>query len=156
MPKEKPNLKTKPSLEKKSINSDLPIDKQIINEIQNLEHFHNYQIRQLVNQAEQFGRHLKEQRLETNQIRKFLDAINRLKAKLAQNADQENLFSSVEPEIVLLQPKLAYVAARQKAAKPLSDVISVAIKKVHTLEDFNRLVQFIEAIIAYHKAAGGN
>lgn len=156
MPKEKPNLKTKPSLEQKSINSDLPIDKQIINEIQNLEHFHDYEVRQLVNQAEQFGRHLKEQRLETNQIRKFLDAINRLKAKLAQNADQENLFSSVEPEIVLLQPKLAYVAARQKAAKPLSDVISVAIKKVHTLEDFNRLVQFIEAIIAYHKAAEGN
>ena len=57
--------------------------------------------------------------------------------------------------MVLLQPKLAYAAARQKAAKPLSDVMSIAIDKVHSKEDFERLVQFLESIIAYHKAEGG-
>jgi CRISPR-associated protein Csm2 len=56
---------------------------------------------------------------------------------------------------VLLKPKLAYAAARQRAVKPLSDVMSVAIDKVYDLKDFERLVQMIESIIAYHKAAGG-
>jgi CRISPR-associated protein Csm2 len=31
----------------------------------------------------------------------------------------------------------------------------VAIDKVHNILDFERLVQFVESIIAYHKAAGG-
>jgi len=65
------------------------------------------------------------------------------------------VFNKIEPEIVLLKPKLAYAAARQPAAKPLSNVMSVAIDKVHSLEDFERLVQLIESTIAYHKAEGG-
>lgn len=41
------------------------------------------------------------------------------------------------------------------AAKPLSEVMAQVIDKVQSLDDFERLVQFIESIIAYHKAAGG-
>ena len=110
-----------------------------------------YPIRELVEHAEKFGPYLKRQRLETNQIRKFLDAINRLKAVLAETGD----FSQIETEVVLLKPKLAYAAARQRAAKPLNDVMSVAIDVVRDKEDFERLVQLIESIIAYHKAEGG-
>ncbi|MBD2777898.1 type III-A CRISPR-associated protein Csm2 [Iningainema tapete] len=110
-----------------------------------------YPIRVLVKHAEEFGPYLKRQRLETNQIRKFLDAVNRLKAELAEKGD----FAKIETEVVLLKPKLAYAAARQKAAKPLGEVISTAIDKVYSVEDFERLVQFIESIIAYHKAEGG-
>jgi len=64
-------------------------------------------------------------------------------------------FSAIETEVVLLKPKLAYAAARKKESKPLSDVMSAAIDKVNSEEDFKRLVQFIESIIAYHKAEGG-
>lgn len=84
-----------------------------------------------------------------------MDAINRLKVKLAQDKDDKQIFSEIESEIVLLKPKLAYAAARQKAAKPLSDVMSAAIDHVYSVEDFKRLVQLIESIIAYHKAEGG-
>lgn len=122
-----------------------------------------YSIRELVTDASNFGPYLRNQRLETNQIRKFLDAINRVKANLIEEevtTDGERRiaqkqFSEIEDDIVLLKPKLAYAAARQRAAEPLSKVISAAIDKVHSLEDFNRLVQFIESTIAYHKAAGG-
>lgn len=110
-----------------------------------------YPIRDLVKHAEEFGPYLKQQRLETNQVRKFLDAVNRLKADLAQEGD----FAKIETEVVLLKPKLAYAAARQKAAKPLGDVMSAAIDKVHSKEDFERLVQLIESTLAYHKAEGG-
>ncbi|HEY9865932.1 MAG TPA: type III-A CRISPR-associated protein Csm2 [Candidatus Obscuribacterales bacterium] len=144
----------------------MPIDKDIENHIKSdkLKSLKDYSIRELVKHAQEFGPYLKEQKLQTNQIRKFLDAINRLKVKIAQNADQstqnseqnnKTVFSKIEPEVVLLKPKLAYAAARQPAAKPLSKVISVAIDKVHSIEDFERLVQFIESTIAYHKAEGG-
>ncbi|WP_341531925.1 type III-A CRISPR-associated protein Csm2 (plasmid) [Nostoc sp. UHCC 0302] len=127
----------------------------------------DYPIRKLVEDAEAFGPELKKQKLETNQIRKFLDAINRLKAKL--NQDDEEIqqsqmkeeekekakFAKIKDEIVLLKPKLAYAAARQDAVKSLSKVMSAAIDKVYTKEDFDRLVQLIESIIAYHKAEDG-
>lgn len=135
---------------------------QIIAEIHKLDNLRDYNIRTLVEHAAEFGPFLRNRRLETNQIRKFLDAINRLKAQLSQGdaedtapKDDTTLSAEIETDIVLLKPKLAYAAARQDAAKPLSDVMSVAIDKVHTLKDFERLVQLIESIIAYHKAEGG-
>ncbi len=133
-------------------NSQMNIVDEIVKTIDGLKDgLKNYPIRDLVKHASDFGPYLKQQKLETNQVRKFLDAVNRLKADLAEKGD----FSKIETEVVLLKPKLAYAAARQKAAKPLGDVISAAIDKVHTNEDFERLVQFIESIIAYHKAEGG-
>jgi CRISPR-associated protein Csm2 len=163
----------------------------------------SYPIRDLVKDAEKFGPYLKQQRLETNQVRKFLDAINQIKALLAQQDEDKNLqlqleaiqkkaeqkkqdvtknssisgedlnekvqaiqkgvddekdkliFATIEADIVLLKPKLAYAAARQRSAKPLEEVMSVAIDKVESTKDFERLVQLIESIIAYHKAEGG-
>jgi CRISPR-associated protein Csm2 len=145
----------------------LIVHEQIIKTINEYSGLKDYPIRTLVEQTEKFGSYLKQQRLETNQVRKFLDAVNRLKVKIAQDEDEtiklattdeerEKIrFEKIEPDIVLLKPKLAYAAARQKAAKPLSEVMSVAIDRVYSTEDFNRLVQLIESIIAYHKAAGG-
>lgn len=133
------------------------IKQTIVTEITGLKKLSDYKIRTLVTHASEFGPYLKNQRLETNQIRKFLDAINRVKAQLVETSQEEDLRlpSDVEDEIVLLKPKLAYAAARQKAALPLSEVMSAAIDKTEDFRDFDRLVQFIESIIAYHKAEGG-
>lgn len=136
-------------------------DLQMIQTIKNLkdELLRNYEIRCLVEQAKELGNYLKEIGLKTNQIRKFLDAVNRLKVKLAQ--DQEEKFSTIETELILLKPKLAYATARKEddrkinPVKPLNDVLSEAIDKVKDTPDFYRLVQLIESLIAYHKAAGG-
>jgi CRISPR-associated protein Csm2 len=129
--------------------------------------FKDYSIRELVKHAQEFGPELKRQRLETNQVRKFLDAINQIKARLPQIEEEVNRlnltdaektklkFTKIEVDVVLLKPKLAYAAARQDAVKSLNQVMSKAIDKVHSEEDFDRLVQFMEAIIAYHKAEGG-
>ena len=144
-------------------NNQNKIAQIIVDKLKDNKSFKDYPIRDLVKHSEKFGEYLKKNRLETNQIRKFLDAINRLKVKLTQvgeNEDQNQLFRLIEPEIVLLKPKLAYAAARltgnaQKAAQDLNKVMGSAIDRVHSLEDFERLVQFMESIIAYHKAAGG-
>ncbi len=186
------------------IDTSKPIVDQIKTTITGLKDgLKNYPIRDLVKHAEKFGPYLKQQRLETNQVRKFLDAINQIKALLAQQDEDKNLqeeleiiqkqaekekqaiqenndfgseklilnvkniqkqaddkkdkliFGKIEADIVLLKPKLAYAAARQRSAKPLEEVISIAIDKVESTKDFERLVQFIESIIAYHKAEGG-
>jgi CRISPR-associated protein Csm2 len=110
----------------------------------------DYPIRELVKHAAELGPELKQKRLETNQIRKFLDAMNQIKSEMASKS-----FEEMEIEIVLLKPKLAYAAARQDAVKLLNQVISAAIDHVKSKEDFERLVQLMESIIAYHKAVEG-
>ena len=115
-----------------------------------------YPIRTLVKDADRLGADLKQNRLETNQVRKFLDAINRIKADLIdETTEDKDRFKTIEVDIILLKPKLAYAAARQQAAKPLQEVLDAAIDRVESMPDFDRLVQLVESIIAYHKAAGG-
>jgi CRISPR-associated protein Csm2 len=129
------------------------ITAKIIQEIDQLsEGFGQYRIRTLVEHTKDFGEHLKNQGLKTNQIRKFLDAVNQIKADLRED---KTFSSKIEDEIVLLKPKLAYAAARQPSVQTLSEVMSAAIDKVHSMDDFYRLVQFLESTIAYHKASGG-
>jgi CRISPR-associated protein Csm2 len=114
--------------------------------------FSAYPIRKLVAHSEEFGFELKKQNLKTNQIRKFLDAVNKIKATI----NEKTSFQEIEAEVVLLKPKLAYAASRERTAKSLSEVLSNAIDNVKSIKDFKRLVEFIESIIAYHKAAGGD
>ncbi|MFG6098458.1 type III-A CRISPR-associated protein Csm2 [Leptothoe sp. ISB3NOV94-8A] len=119
-------------------------------ESKSLKSLKEYPVRDLVKHAEKLGPVLRQQRLETNQIRKFLDAINQLKARLITSS-----FNEIEADIILLKPKLAYAATRQNAVEPLKRVMTAAIEKTRDEHDFKRLVQLIESIIAYHKAAGG-
>lgn len=123
-----------------------------------------YPIRTLVKDAEQFGEYIKGRGLKTNQIRKFLDTVNRLKVEIKVQIKNKTTDAGVisltelpkiDAELVLLKQKLAYASARQDAVKPLKEVMDVAIDKVQDLEDFERFFHLIESIIAYHKAAGG-
>ena len=160
MPEDPANKLARPKLLQGNLNrperqnknfDEQDIVKTIISEIDKLsEGFKSYNIRIMVKHAEKLGNLLAKD-LKTNQIRKFLDAVNRIKVDLRNHEE----FSEIEPEIVLLKPKLAYAAARQDSAKPLSQVISKAIDKVRSVNDFERLAQFIESIFAYHKDAGG-
>lgn len=111
----------------------------------------DYSVRDLVKHAEQLGPRLKEQDLKASQIRKFLDVINQIKINLAVSD-----FSSIESEVILLKPKLAYATAKQNSVAQLKTVLTAAIERVHDKEDFERLVQMIESIIAYHKAGSKN
>ncbi|MBW4595332.1 MAG: type III-A CRISPR-associated protein Csm2 [Brasilonema angustatum HA4187-MV1] len=137
------------------------ISTAMVNKINTLNQgLQEYKIRELVEDTEKLGKELVRKQLKTNQIRKFLDAVNRLKSILAK--DEKKDFSKIEPDLVFLQPKLAYAAARQQKdsrdpgpVAPFKRVLEAAIKKVKTKEDFDRFVQMIEAVIAYHKAAGG-
>ena len=122
--------------------------------------FQEYDLRELVNHTEQLGKELVKRQLKTNQIRKFLDAVKRLKSNLDKTETRD--FNVIKDDLVFLQPQLAYAAARQQKnnkdlgpVAPFKQVLEAAIKQVNTTKDFDKFVQLIESIIAYHKAAGG-
>jgi CRISPR-associated protein Csm2 len=67
-----------------------------------------------------------------------------------------------EEKLIFLKPKLAYIATKagELGAKALRTVLDASIDEVKGGDGdkkakFERFVNFFEAILAYHKAAGG-
>jgi len=95
--------------------------------------------------------------LKTNQIRKFLDGVRKVEVNVKKKRPED--FTS--SDVVFLKVHLAYAQARQKSVKPLMLVINNAINMVKEsgtegYKDFEQLVKFTEAIVAYHRFYGGS
>jgi CRISPR-associated protein Csm2 len=116
----------------------------------------------LVTLADRVGRWLaKEDRLTTNQIRNVFGTVRQIQMRWPTNASQ------AYREAVLLRPKMAYYAEREKKTKERSEgmetlqrTLEPALKQLNdngqpSLERFNRFVDLFEAIVAYHKKYGG-
>ena len=88
--------------------------------------------------------------ISTSQIRIIYGEILRLKMQFNETA------------MLLLRPKIAYAASRNRgdAYRALQEVVKLAIDTVAESNDkqkaFANLASFFEAIIAYHKAHGGD
>lgn len=90
--------------------------------------------------------HKESEKLTTSQLRNIFGEVKRLHLK--RRFDQRRL--------LLLKPKLRYMAARHGlGAKALRTVLEKGIDEVDDDQKFNRFVEFFEAILCYHKAAGG-
>lgn len=101
----------------------------------------------LVQMAKKLGPRLHHGGLTTSQIRNIYGTVKQMEMR---GFDAN--------EFVLLKPKLAYAAARAntQGARDLRDVLSWAVKEVGDQDTkFARFVDFFEAILAYHKEAGG-
>ncbi|MFV9505483.1 MAG: type III-A CRISPR-associated protein Csm2 [Oscillochloridaceae bacterium umkhey_bin13] len=130
-------------------------------------------VQELVTWAEQLGRGLAlAERLTSSQVRGFFGAVRQIQAEADANAAQEqhkreldagkHLSEGVHRKLILLKPRLAYQAERDRenrkgeGVKRLAQVLTPAIDLVgHDRKRFTRFVEFFEAILAYHKAAGG-
>jgi CRISPR-associated protein Csm2 len=126
-----------------------------------------YEVETLFTHAQQLGKFLAADsrdggvNLKTNQIRKFLDTLKQLKAKQAREVDANRGFALIKDSIQLMRPQLAYASAKKKndrtnPVEPFKIVLDSAIQQVKTPQDFHRLVELVEAIVAYHKAEGGS
>lgn len=115
--------------------------------------------------AEHFGRELAIMRdaLTTAQIRNVFGEVRRI--QMDNKKSRRNLANFNEARILLLRPKLAYAAKRAKSrgAKELADVLSEGLKTIvdcdspqEKIQRFENFANFFEAVLAYHKAAGGN
>jgi CRISPR-associated protein Csm2 len=121
----------------------------------------------LVKWADKVGEALADQRLSTNQIRNVYGTARQIQFRWDKPG------SSNEPQAyrdaILLRPKLAYYAEREKQSngssgtfgmETLQKVLEPALKLVGEngkpqFDRYQRFVEFFEAIVAYHKKHGG-
>lgn len=87
--------------------------------------------------------------LNTTQLRKFFGAI--------RDIEKEKDWKAIETEFYLLKPKLAYAVGRDLIKKPFYNFMMVCMGKVdlgteeEKIENFKTMVNFLEAVVAYHK-----
>ncbi len=119
----------------------------------------------LVQWADKIGQALADQRLASSQIRNVFGTVRQIQLRWDKPG------SPTEPQAfrdaILLQPKLAYFAEREKRTKggtvgmdTLQRVLQPALvlvgeDGVPRRERFERFAEFFEAIVAYHKKYGG-
>lgn len=116
----------------------------------------------LVEEAKTLGHELVQKKLGTSQIRALFGEVRQIQAQWNMGGDNA---ANARRRLILLKPKMAYRAKRErsKAVQQLVDVLDPAIDFViaerdhdRQRENFGRFVEFFEAILAYHKAYGGN
>ncbi len=109
----------------------------------------NWDAEKINNDAESFAKN--NSKITTHQIRNIYSAVNRVRTDFITTKNTEK----IKRELILLKPKLAYAAGRDKVVKPLQELMSDVIDKVVKSENFNKACEnffdFAEAMVAYHK-----
>lgn len=111
----------------------------------------------LVQWAESLGEGLARQ-LSTSQIRGVFGTVRQIEMNWREEAGEERNRRAWR-DLLLLKPKLAYQAKKERGrgVQVLAGVLVPAIDAVQNdRANFQRFVDFFEAILAYHKAYGGN
>ncbi|MGQ9492664.1 MAG: type III-A CRISPR-associated protein Csm2 [Anaerolineae bacterium] len=110
----------------------------------------------LIARAKEIGTRLAGQ-LTSSQIRNIFGTVRKIEITWGWRATPEQQ-SKATRQLLLLKPKLAYQAKRErgKGVEELARVLTLAIDAVQgNRERFQNFVDFFEAILAYHTAAGG-
>lgn len=118
--------------------------------------------RVLVESASKVGKALAERRLSTGQIRGVFGAVRRIEMRWPDGAPQEVDDREIK-ELLLLKPRLAYQVGKAKAgnsgqSKSIADlepILRQAIDLVSDRANFRHFVDYLEAILAYHKFGDG-
>ncbi len=93
-------------------------------------------------------------KVKTNQLRNFYSSIVAIRNKYRI---VKEVNSQIERDLILLKPKLAYAAGRQKSIEPFYNLMKIAIdatvseKVSNKKAAFENLIALTEAIVAYHK-----
>lgn len=123
----------------------------------------------LVSAAQQIGNDLARQ-LTTNQIRNVFGEVRQIEMSWPKHRGQMSLEDQAKADnayrrVVLLRPKLAYQARKERGrgVEELKEVLDPCLEQIQKANGhetrrlyFERFVDFFEAILAYHKSAGGN
>ncbi len=113
----------------------------------------------LVEQARLIGEHLARM-LTTSQIRSIFGSVRRIELDWhdPQRPHDPRRLAQAQREFALLQPRLAYQSRRERGrgVEELRSVLEPAMKLVgKDYQKFRNFVDFFEAILAYHRAYGG-
>lgn len=110
----------------------------------------------MIKYAEELGERFAKS-VKTSQLRNVFSDINRIRMEWRfGNIEEDRL----PKELLLLKPKLAYAAGRQKSVRGLKNELEKAIDAVanspNKKDAGNNFFRFVEAIVAYHKYYGGS
>ena len=108
-----------------------------------------------VDYADKFGRILKNGRLTTSQFRNFYSTLKTIEMKG---------FNKTKTKFYMLKPLLAYGQARQgsNGYREFKNVMDTCLDFIMNAEEskqeeyFKNFCRIVEAILAYHRAHGGN
>ena len=110
----------------------------------------------LVKRAEELGQKLATEKLRMAQARDIFDELRQIESIWLREPER------ALRRLHLLRPKLAYRRARVQELEPLAEVLDRAVVEVVSAGDaaqrhdrFRRLMEFMEAVVAYHKFHGG-
>lgn len=95
----------------------------------------------------QEGRRRIRRKISSSQIRSIYDQVQRLPDRY----DEE-----VKRRLQLLRPKLAYARGRHEQLADFQEVFDELIQKVKDERQLGNFKKFFEAVVAYHKAHGGD
>jgi CRISPR-associated protein Csm2 len=116
----------------------------------------------LVQQAKLIGNKIKND-VTSSQVRNIFGPVRQVQLRWRETTPQDEAEKAFR-QVMLLRPKLAYQARRTNRAGfySLEQILSTAIEEINKAKDltqryahFRRFVEFFEAILAYHTAAGG-
>ncbi|MCR4432196.1 MAG: type III-A CRISPR-associated protein Csm2 [Tepidanaerobacteraceae bacterium] len=102
--------------------------------------------------VEEIGKYLAFKKVTVSQLRKIYSETRRIKSEH---------FNDAVYRLRMLKAILAYTAGRMNNLREFKDIMSIAIDETIKNKDsksdkiFKRFIDFVEAIIAYHRAYGG-
>ena len=113
--------------------------------------------------AEELAKQLVEAKLKAAQIRLIFSKVRQIEARSTASetvatsgaSDTVPLDGTTLREILLLKPRISYQSKRTPSLIELERVLIPLIDLVKTRRDFQRFVDFLEAVVAYHKVKGG-
>lgn len=94
-------------------------------------------------------------KMKVNQLRKVFGELKNIELALKRQR-KKDLDKFDEPRLYLLIPQLAYAKARKLITEDFYKLMKVVIgdketTKIKTAGDYRRFVEFMTAIVAYHK-----
>lgn len=106
--------------------------------------------------AEALGKEIARDGLKRTQVYKIFGELRKIEMRERTRINEKKLEQSSKRNLILLKPRLSWQAERIKEFKRLKEVFETCIDEVgDDRERFFNFVDFAEAILAYHRAAGG-
>ena len=92
-------------------------------------------------------------KMKPTQLRKFFHAIKEKERKVKGDKDNDDIPSAINTELRLLIPELAYAKGRKLITQDFYDLMRscLSAEKLRTVGDLRVFMQFLTAILAYHK-----
>lgn len=134
--------------------TDSEID-EIIKKIESLQSLKDLVVEEIAKEggyAEKVAKSQSFKNLKTTQLRNLFDGIKENERKLTEKG-----WNAIEADFYMLRPSLAYAKARELIPEDFLNLMNACMKQVDKgdengkKENYKRFVQFLEAIVAYHK-----